>query len=83
MKQLFSLLISSNENIQLQKYFAFLVSFSSLSSLTNQQLLVTNEGSNLCKEGNKLNVKYIFLSKFSISITLGILIFIFALHQRL
>ena len=39
-----------NETIQLQESFAFLVSFSSLSSVVNQQLLVTNEGRNLSRD---------------------------------
>ena len=50
--------------MQLQESFAPLVSFSSLSSVVNQQLLVTNEGRNLCKEGNKSYVKYIFVETF-------------------
>ena len=59
MTQLFSSLISSK--MQLQKSFAVLVSLSSLSSIVNQQLLVTNEGRILCRDGDKLNVKYIFV----------------------
>ena len=50
--------------MQLQKSFALLVSFSSLSSVVNQQLLVTNEGRDLCRDGDKLNVKYIFVETF-------------------
>ena len=51
MKQLFSLSLSvQNHKIQLHKSFAFLVSFSSLSSVVNQQLLVTNEERNMCRD---------------------------------
>ena len=50
MQQLFSYLSVQNETIQLQKSFALLVSFSSLSSVVNQQLLVTNEGRNLSRD---------------------------------
>ena len=49
MQQLFSLSVQ-NETIQLQKSFALLVSFSSVSSVVNQQLLVTNEGRNLSRD---------------------------------
>ena len=63
MNQLFSLLISFKK-IQLQKSFALLVSFSSLSSEVNQQLVVTNEGRNPCWEADKLNVEYIFVETF-------------------
>ena len=44
------------EKIQLQKSFALLVSFSSLSLVVNQQLLATNKGRNLYREGDKLNL---------------------------
>ena len=51
--------------MRLQKSFSLLVSFSSLSSVINQQLLATNEGRNLRGEGDKLNVKYtIFVKSF-------------------
>ena len=52
--------------MQLQKSFALLVSFCSLSSVTNQQLLVANKGRNLCREGKKLNLKYTFVETFDI-----------------
>ena len=44
-----------------KKPLALLVPFSSVPSVVNQQLLVTNEGSNLCKKGDKLHLKYIFV----------------------
>ena len=50
--------------MQLQKSFALLVSFCSLSSVTNQQLLVANKGRNLCGEGEKLNLKYTFVETY-------------------
>ena len=50
--------------MQFQKSFALLVSFCSLSSVTNQQLLVANKGRNLCREGEKLNLKYTFVETF-------------------
>ena len=50
--------------MQLQRSFALLSSLSSLSSVVNQQLLVTNEGRNPFREGDKLNVKYIFVETF-------------------
>ena len=54
--------------IQLQNSFALLVSFSSLSSVTNKQLLVTNKGRNLCREGDKLNLKYTVVETFDFSL---------------
>ena len=47
--------------MQLQRSFTPLVSFSSLSSVVNRQLLVTNKGRSLCWEGDKLILKYIFV----------------------
>ena len=68
--------------MQLQRSFALLVSLSALSSVVNKKLLVTNEGRNLCREGDKLNVKNITCRNFSFfSATLGILIYILAFQD--
>ena len=50
--------------MQVQKSFTPLVSLSLLSSVVNQQLIVTIEGRNLCREGDKLYLQYIFLETF-------------------
>ena len=51
--------------MQLQKPYALLVSLSSLPSVVNQRLRITNEGRNPFREGDKLSVKYIFVDTFA------------------
>ena len=54
--------------MQLQISFALLISFSSLSSVVNQQLLLTNEGRNLCnRDRDKLNAKQLLVEAFDFS----------------